>query len=285
MRVLGVDFSSRPGTGKPITLCTAEARGPWLRVERLERLTDLAAFDAALRRPGPWVMGLDLPLCFARPFIERIGWPRGWGALADHLAALPAQEFAAALVAFRTAQPPGQKHLPRAVDRLTGGAAPNNIVNPPVGKMLFQAVPRLRAAGVMLPGLAPGDPARRVVEAYPAALARRLIGTTSYKSGNRQDPALMLARRRQILDLLAEDNPYGLRLELGLDVTSDPAGDDLDAVLCAVQAGWAQRAGLTGPAGPGPRADPVEGWIADPAAFDPPLDLSAVPGPFGPDTP
>lgn len=56
---------------------------------------------------------------------------------------------------------------------------------------------------------------------------------------------------------------YGLRVEAPLTLADEPGGDHLDALLCAIQAGWAwtqRKFGFGGPRSP----DPLEGWSADP---------------------
>ncbi len=147
MEILGIDFTSAPSRRKPITCTFAVLDGDRLTVTGHDRLASLAAFEALLARPGPWVAGFDFPFSFARGFLQAMGWPLDWPSLAAHLAALEKSAYLSAIAAFRDRQPVGEKHLPRALDRLTGGAAPNNIVNPPVGRMLFEAVPRLRGGG------------------------------------------------------------------------------------------------------------------------------------------
>ena len=57
----------------------------------------------------------------------------------------------------------------------------------------------------------------------------------------------------------------GITVQAPPDPAADPTGDRLDALICALQAAWAFRQGYAtdGP----PHADPLEGWIADPAAL------------------
>jgi len=43
-------------------------------------------------------------------------------------------------------------------------------------------------------------------------------------------------------------------------VADDGTGDTLDAIACAVQAGWGAQRAASGYGLP-PRVDPVEGWI------------------------
>lgn len=267
MQIIGVDFTSAPGAAKPLTLARCRFENGALICTGVERLADFAGLEAALAAPGPWIMGADFPFALAEGLAPALGWPAAWPEFADHLARLGRAGYEAALTAHRRAAPEGQKHLPRGVDRRTGGAAPNNIVNPPVGKMLFEGVTRLRAAGVAVPGLAPGDPTRRVVEAYPAVAVAGLIGKAPYKDGPPPEAAARLARRRALLAALAGDAGrarFGFATHAPEALADDPRGDDVDALLCAVQAGWAQLSGLASTAPTGP-----EGWIADPAAFTP----------------
>ena len=137
-------------------------------------------------------------------------------------------------------------------------------VNPPVAYMLHAGVPRLVAAGVHLPGLRAGDPSRVALEAYPGLLARELIGQRSYKSDDRakQTPERLIARKDLIEALEQGRTRLGLRLKLSHaqrdELVDDGSGDKLDAVLCLMQAAWADtRADYGQPAG----VDPLEGWI------------------------
>lgn len=270
MQIIGVDFTSAPGRHKPITAAFCGLKNDRLQFQRLERLTDLAAFEALLARPGPWVAGFDFPFGQPRRLIETIGWPADWVGYVDHVATLGRKGFAAALTAYKADRPAGDRQHFRAADRACGAASPQTLHYTPVGLMFAEGAPRLRAAGVSLPGLAAGDPARVALEAYPGAAARRLIGKDSYKTDDRrkQSPAQAQARLRLLAALCSPQGAahYGLHVEAPETLADDPTGDALDALICAAQAAWAHRAGLTRPEGPA-GADPLEGWIADPAAL------------------
>jgi hypothetical protein len=139
-------------------------------------------------------------------------------------------------------------------------------VNPPVAYMLHAGVPPLLAAGAHLPGLHQGDASRVALEAYPGLLAREVLGHTSYKSDDRakQTPERLIARK----DLITALEHGQTRLALHLKLThaqrdalaADASGDSLDAVLCLMQAAWAQREGAPGYGLPA-SFDALEGWI------------------------
>ena len=141
--------------------------------------------------------------------------------------------------------------------------------NPPVAFMLHAGGPLLLQAGVHLPGLHAGDPARVALEAYPGLLARELIGRRSYKSDSRagQTPERLIARKDLLTALEAGRTRLGLRLQLrpvqAETLVQDASGDSLDAVLCLVQAAWGERRHAEGDAlyGLPPAMDPLEGWI------------------------
>ena len=127
-------------------------------------------------------------------------------------------------------------------------------------------MPRLIAAGVHLPGLHSGDPRRVALEAYPGLLARELIGRRSYKSDDaaRQTPERLIARKALVSALELGRTRLGLRLKLSHAqrdaLVDDASGDSLDAVLCLVQAAWAEREGAPAYGLPAD-TDPLEGWI------------------------
>lgn len=75
MKVIGVDFTSSPTRKKPLTCmhCTLEKR--ILLAGKLEEWSDFGPFEEALKRPGPWIAGIDFPFGQSRTFVENIGWP------------------------------------------------------------------------------------------------------------------------------------------------------------------------------------------------------------------
>ncbi|MEX0957663.1 MAG: DUF429 domain-containing protein [Burkholderiales bacterium] len=271
MRILGVDFTSRPRRGKPIVCAEAELLQGRLAVAALREIADFGAFEALLAEPGPWVGGFDFPFGQPRALIEQFGWPLEWRAYVEQAARLSREQFRALMDGVRTARPPGAKYLHRATDRPAGASSPMKLVNPPVALMFYEGAPRLARSGACVIPCCNGDTTRIVLEAYPGMLARQ-IANASYKNDakSKQTPARLAARRR-IRDGLVGDcaRRFGFALELFPAVSraaiEDAGGDALDAVLCAVQAAWAcsrARSGYGIPAG----ADPLEGWIVGPAA-------------------
>ncbi|MCX7890655.1 MAG: DUF429 domain-containing protein [Rhodobacteraceae bacterium] len=268
MRILGFDFTSRPTRRKPVTCACCRLEGDILAFEGIGTFDDLAGFEAALRRPGPWVAGFDFPFAHARRFVTAMEWPAVWPDYAAFLAGMTRAQYRAALEAYKAPRPPGDREHRRAFEGGTGAASPQKLYGVPVALMLFEGVPRLLAAGLHLPGLCPGDRARIGVEAYPGVAARALLGARRpYKSDGPagDDPARAAARRAILVALGGEAGRarFGLAIDAPADLAEDPAGDALDALLCAVQAAWAFRRGHTRDGPPG--ADPLEGWIADPA--------------------
>ncbi|SFR72665.1 Protein of unknown function [Mitsuaria sp. PDC51] len=262
--LVGVDFSSAPTARKPIRLAFGQRRGAVVKLERQEALPSLDAFAAWLAAPGSWLGGFDLPFGLPRELVETLGWPTEWAPLIAHYASLSRAEIRDTFAAFCDARPAGRKFAHRACDAPAGSSPSMKWVNPPVAYMLHAGVPRLVAAGVHLPGLHAGDPSRVALEAYPGLLARELIGQRSYKSDDRakHTPERLIARKDLIEALEQGRTRLGLRLKLSHaqrdELADDGSGDKLDAVLCLMQAAWADaRAGYGQPAG----MDPLEGWI------------------------
>ena len=151
-------------------------------------------------------------------------------------------------------------------------------VNPPVAYMLHAGVPLMVKAGVSLVGLHSGgqdvkpggvSAPRVALEGYPGLLAREILSGRSYKSDDKakQTPERLIARKDLITALEHGQTRLNLRLKLThaqRDVLVDDAsGDSLDAVLCLVQAAWAQTRHAQGAARYGlpDHMDPLEGWI------------------------
>lgn len=264
--LLGCDFSSRPTRRKPVVLALGSEAGGRVLLQRLERLETLEAFSDWLAEPRAWVGGFDFPFGLPRELVETLGWPLQWRACIDHFASLSRAEIRSTFAAFCDARPAGGKFAHRAFDKLAGSSPSMKWVNPPVAYMLHAAVPLLLAAGVHLPGLHVGDPARVALEAYPGLLARECIGRRSYKNDAKakQTPERLIARKDLITALENGQTRLGLRLKLSHAqrdaLAADASGDSLDAVLCLMQVAWARRQGAPRYGLPA-TADPLEGWI------------------------
>ncbi len=289
MKVFGLDFTSAPTAvnskarrQKHLTLAIADLIGAELRVENLHRLNDARAGDYApferwLTTPGPWIAGLDFPFAQPRELVEACGWPTAdWSASIDHVRRLGKAAFEAALVAYCAGQPPGSKHRRRPVDVWAKSISPMMLHGVPVGKMFWQGAPRLLDSPASIPILRPiAGESRTVVEAYPGLVARRWLDRRPYKHDdpNRDDTTRRAARLDLVRAIQGDpvaDRPsvtdvYGLAVilppNLAAGCVADATGDQLDSVLCALQAAWSHTQVNSGlPTG----IDPLEGWIADP---------------------
>jgi hypothetical protein len=266
--LIGCDFSSSPTQRKPIVVAVGHAKAGRVQLQSLLRFDTLASFFDWLKLPQAWVGGFDLPFGLPRELVETLGWPTDWLACMQHYTALSRAEIRATFKAFCDARPVGAKFAHRATDTPAGSSPSMKWVNPPVAYMLHAGVPLLIKAGVTLPRLHTADPSRTALEAYPGLLARELIGKTSYKSDDKaKQTAERLIARKQLLQVLeVGQTRLGLRLKLTHaqhdTLVDDASGDSLDAVLCMVQAAWAQTQHATGDVYYGlPACDPLEGWI------------------------
>jgi Protein of unknown function (DUF429) len=281
MKVIGIDFTSRPTRSKPLTCMQCTLGGNVLRANNLVQWPYFALFDEALNTPGPWIAGIDFPFGQSRKFIETIGWPDSWAAYVEHAGSLGRDGFRSALDTYREGRLPGDKEHRRATDKGAGSISPQKLYGVPVGLMFFEGAPRLVRAGVTIPLLQFGDASRIVVEAYPGVLARHLIGRVGYKNdvAAKQTEKQHQARLAMLDCILSGqiEAHYGLRVEglkdLANDLADDPTGDQLDALLCAIQAAWAwtmREHDYGAPRG----TDALEGWIADPTVFGRPTQVN-----------
>jgi hypothetical protein len=266
MKVLGIDFTSKPSHRKPITSLNCILHDGVLEAGTLESWTSFAEFEQALARPGPWIAGLDFPFGQARRFIDTIGWPLSWDGYVRHAASLGRQGFRDALTRYREARAIGDREHRRATDIAAGAVSPQKLYGVPVGLMFFEGAQRLLASPASIPHLKRGDPERIVVEAYPGVLARAHIGRRSYKSDAKQKQTTEQHKARvDLFARLIDEAPsrYGLAIRAPASLCEHPGADHLDALLCALQAAWAyNRRGAR--YGATVDVDALEGWIANP---------------------
>ncbi len=268
IRVFGIDFTSVPSSRKPITCTRAEFDGSTLLFEELVHFHDFSSFEALLATPGPWVAGIDFPFGQARRLVENIYWPDTWAGYVSEVSRLDRSGFRETLENYKRNRPDGDKQHKRACDVLSRSQSPQTLYFTPVALMFHEGAPRLLQAGVHLPYNHDGDASRVVLEAYPGVSARGLIGETGYKNDNKRKQTVEQYQARE--DLLARltgemgENRYGFAIDAPTELANDPGGDDLDSLICAVQAAWGYSQADRGYGAP-QNLDRLEGWISDPA--------------------
>lgn len=274
MRIYGLDFTSAPRPNKPIICSVCDLKGTVLRILDFCEIINFEEFDAFLNHKGPWVAGIDFPFGQPRKLVENLGWPNSWGGYVGLIASMCESTFEETLNAYRASRRAGDKQHLREVDRKAGSRSPMMLYGVPVAKMFFRGAPRLLKSHVSILPCRPCNDNRIVLEAYPALVARRWIGNRSYKNDQKKrQTAEQRKMRRGILDSLRSRLPkfYGLDVNLGDQqaefLLDDPSADRLDAVLCAIQAGWAYAHRTKGYGIPDV-VDSLEGWIVDPKTIE-----------------
>lgn len=266
MQLWGVDFTCAPSRRKPITVARGRRVGAVLRLEALDEVLSLDAFEALLAEAGPWLGAFDFPFGLPREFVDSLGLGQTAAEVSAELQrrCTHRMAFRALVDAWGNGRPAGSRLLHRVADTAMPGLSSTSPLQTryvPVGFMYFEGLARLLRAGVTLPRLHAGDAQRLAVEGYPGLLAFELVGRRSYKNSPEPD---RLITRKDMVDALEQGRTrLGIRLKLSHAqrerLVDDASGDRLDAVLCLVQAAWAS----TEPEAGMPEAvDPVEGWIA-----------------------
>ena len=266
-RIFGIDFTSAPSKGKPITCAEMLFDGQSLKFVRLAEWDSFGPFEEHLRSPGPWVTGIDFPFAQSRTFIENIGWPPSWSGYVAHVAAMSKKDYRSALDSYKANRAEGDKHHKRVCDVLAQSQSPQTTFGTPVGLMFYEGAHRLLKADVCIPFLSQSDSDRVVLESYPGVMVRSFIGKRSYKSDKRQKQTKEhFSARTELRELLISPRGkdlYGFNVNVPLELVSDPTGDSIDATLCAVQAAWAWSRAASGYGAPH-QVDSLEGWICDP---------------------
>jgi len=266
LRLLGVDFTCAPSRKKPITVARGRLVGAVLKLEALDKLFTLPAFEGLLHENGPWLGAFDFPFGLPREFVDS-------QTLGDSTQSVIAElqrrcpnrmAFRSLVDAWGNARPKGRRLVHRRTDAVMPGVSSTSPLQTryvPVGFMYFEGLARLVSAGVHIPQMHAGDAGRVALEGYPGLLAHELLGRRSYK--NSTEPDRLIARKDLVEALEQGRTRLGLRLKLSHAqrerMVDDASGDLLDAALCLMQAAWCAKqphAGL--PAD----MDPVEGWIA-----------------------
>lgn len=271
MIIYGVDFTSAPRRRKPITCARSELRDNLLCLDSFEAFSTFTEFETFLQRPGPWIAGLDFPFGQPRKLIENLGWSSDWEGYVKIVGSMTKQEFVQTLAEYRKLRPEGDKQHMRVIDNKANSRSPMMLYGVPVGKMFFEGAPRLLRSGANIVPNNPIDSDRIIVEAYPALVARKVIGNIGYKNDMKSKQTLeqRKARAKIVEGICGSEvlNFYGFVAQLNAEQAEqcieEPGADLLDSILCAIQATWAysnreQNYGVSA------ECDSLEGWIVDP---------------------
>lgn len=256
MRIYGIDFTCNPSRRKPVTCAVCNIRNERLICEQVlvwpsKKFED---FEERLASAGPWVMGIDAPFGLANKFIQENQWPNTWSDYIKIISELSRRDFRNFLDVYKGSREVGDKEHKREVDRRSGSMSPQNRR---VNGMFYEVARRIVDSEACIPLLRPtGCPDRIILETYPGHLARNIIGRNGYKDAKLEEH---MTSQRGIRERIFN----GLKnVEAPNSIIDDPTGDQLDALLCAVQAAWAwsmreRNFGIP------VNADPLEGWIVD----------------------
>jgi len=203
MKVFGLDFTSSPKKGKPLTLAKCKLQGQSLTVEELYEfgneavspLEDYANWLSGAEdwaNEDEWIAGIDFPFGMPLAAIARFSW-------ANVSASATWQDYVRELfVTHKTladfeksikdwsypneiseAGNPIKIQSKRLTDQVAHAQSPMKVSdNPHVGKMFFRGCKSILDSGVHIPTLRPSsnDQCHRIaVEAYPRLVAQRFI--------------------------------------------------------------------------------------------------------------
>ncbi len=175
------------------------------------------------------------------------------------------KEFENLIRRYMSQRPEGDRAHRRHTDEVSGSFSPMLLNFVPVGKMFFQGAPRLLKSRLNIQPCHPTSANGIILEAYPALVARKFIGRDSYKgSGIEREKT----RKQLVEKLLSEklSKKYQFKIVLCKTKASsficDTKADELDALMCAIQAAWAY---LQPNFGIPEQCDALEGWIVDPS--------------------
>ncbi len=211
-----ISAARRPGS-KSIWLAAGERSGAVVRLQSLQPHASLRSLGDALRAPGPWVGGFDLPFGLPRELVEALGWPLQWPALMHHYCGLDARADSRHLRGLlRCATRRAQVRAPRL--RRAGRLQPVDEVGQSAGGAAC-CMPACRCCsmpGVHLPGLHDGDTQPRRARSLPGPAGARADRPALVQERPARAPHRRARQARDDIVLALEQGRtrLGLRLQL-----------------------------------------------------------------------
>ena len=194
MRIFGIDFSSAPSFGHPIFVVVGEFDDHELVLTHSKSFATLDKFASFLKDESDYVAGIDFPFGQPKDFVAALGLDPNWESYTRAVCSWTEEDFQRRTKEFRDSQPNGKKHLTRKIDSVADSISPMMWVGVPLAKMFYRGIGILREKGLELipnslePRLAL-EHTRRIVEAYPALVARKAIERTPYKNNEKRSKA------------------------------------------------------------------------------------------------
>jgi len=250
VKVAGVDFTSAPSRRKPIVVATGVFEGCRIAKVDLQSFSSASLFRAFLESAEFNRVGIDAPLSLPTEFLETVGIA-SWEESIMWASAQSKDEYFAAIRAFVTARPAGNKEPKRACDKLLGAASPLKLFNPGVGWMHFALAKHLLNLPVAVLPFQTLSGAASLIEVYPGAFAKQRLGNLSYKNDSPGDTERPERRERLLLalDEFLEISPAHRK-----QAVLDAHGDHLDALIALAQTAFSVEE-------PVPSGASKEGWI------------------------
>lgn len=145
--VYGIDFTSRPRRGKPITCLECQLVGDVLKTVKMHEWQSFEEFEKFLDGSSaspPWIAGIDIPFGMPLKFIENMGGPTRWGSyIHQNVKPLNRKGWRKTLEDYKRPRQAGDKEHLRSTDRVAGSVSPQKLYGVPVGLMFFEGTPRL----------------------------------------------------------------------------------------------------------------------------------------------
>lgn len=274
MKIFGIDFTSRPTKSKPlaVAICSLQ-KGGVLLLEEIRQFSQFEELEVFLQQKGPWIAGFDFPFGQPQELIKSLKLSENWTQYVKEINKWKPGRFEARVQKFKDKKKTGQKEPLRITDALAGAQSPLKLVRAPLVKMFLEGAPRLLNSGIsVVPCKIRPKENRFAVEAYPALIARRFAGPYKTDNKKRDTQKLETARETILNEILSSGFQTEFHLTLEIDtghrdaLIAEASADQLDALLCALQAAWAWRNGKPFFGIPNPEHSLIkaEGWIVDP---------------------
>ena len=237
MFIAGLDFTSNPGHTKKNKIIIAEIINENVTIKEFLVFSDFKALTNFFSESGPLFCGCDFPFNFPVDYQNELSISN-FTNMKKFIKKFDKNEFKTLLRKIQNQRKTGNKYTYRLTDKENSAGSPVNVINPPIGLMLFEGLKMFASIDCSVYPFEKVDTNKiNFFEVYPKSFLKNNNFLNQYKNENKNIEYQFYNRKKYTIAIkkFIEEKlqlriliPNKIEQELYIDFR----GDVLDAFIC-----------------------------------------------------